>query len=77
MRSYNLFRRKGGEELLCAVPEDRAVPRFVDAERWSYGGKLEERGGRPIGFDDRAASAAIRFNGFYLFQSADVPHRRG
>ncbi len=41
MRSYNVFRRKGGEALCCAVPESRAVPRFVGGRRWIFGGKID------------------------------------
>jgi len=71
MRSYNLFRRRGRENLCCAVPESYAVPRFVGAGRWIFGGKVEDRSPPPPGFDDRAAATAVRFNGFYLFQSID------
>ena len=28
--AYNLFRNKQRPEILCAVPEDRPIPRFVD-----------------------------------------------
>ena len=73
MRSYNLFRLKDGEGLCCAVPENRAVPSFVDGRRWTFGGKVEDQTARPPGFDGKAAETAVRFNGFYLFQTADRP----
>ena len=71
MRSYNLFRRRGGEALFCAVPESCAVPRFVGGRRWTFGGRIDAGANPPPGFDDRAAATAVRFNGFYLFQCLD------
>jgi len=64
---YNLFRSEHLEELYCAVPEDRAVPRFVQAGAWCYARKLPEEGA-PQEFDRAAARAGVRFNGFHLFQ---------
>lgn len=66
--TYNLFRNKQRPEILCAVPEDRPIPRFVDREQWMYAGSLQPQDFRPSGFLDKAASAGVRFNGFYLFQ---------
>ncbi|GJE44247.1 hypothetical protein [Methylobacterium soli] len=71
MRSYNLFRLKSVDGLCCAVPEACAVPAFLGGGRWTFGGKLDRDGGAPLDFDDRAADTAIRFNGFYLFQTVD------
>ena len=71
MRSYNLFRLKDGDGLFCAVPESRAVPRFVDGSRWTFGGKIEDASARMVGFDGKAAATAVRFNGYYLFQSIE------
>ncbi|MGU3540938.1 hypothetical protein [Methylobacterium sp. A54F] len=71
MRSYNLFWRKGAEGLCCAVPESCAVPSFVVGGRWAYGGRLAAPGDAPGGFDPHAADTAVRFNGFYLFQTVD------
>lgn len=73
MRSYNLFCSKASEGIVCAVPEDYAVPGFVTEQGWAFGGKLDDPHGRPSGFDGRAAETAVRFNGFYLFQSVDGP----
>jgi hypothetical protein len=69
MRSYNLFRRKR-QSLICAVPEDCAVPAFLDGRRWEFGGTLHE-GHPPLGFDPKAAAAGVRYNGFYLFERFD------
>lgn len=73
MQSYNLFRLKGHEGMYCAVPEDYAVPAFLSGQRWFFGGRIDGSGG-PLGFDDRAAATAVRFNGFYLFQSFSTRH---
>ncbi|MDP4006790.1 hypothetical protein [Methylobacterium sp. NEAU K] len=71
MRSYNLFRLKGVDGLCCAVPEASTVPPFIGAGRWTFGGKLDGQSRQPLDFDDRAADTAVRFNGFYLFQTVD------
>ncbi|BAU93299.1 hypothetical protein MPPM_4694 [Methylorubrum populi] len=76
MRSYNLFRRRGGEALFCAVPESCAVPRFVGGRRWTFGGRIDGSASPPPGFDDRAAATAVRFNGFYLFHCLDEGEKR-
>jgi hypothetical protein len=34
--SYNLFRNNQRPSLVCAVPEDRSVPSFIDADGWSF-----------------------------------------
>ena len=65
--SYNLFRNKERAELLCAVPVDRPVPRFVVAEAWSFDRILQIQDPAPSGFHNRAAKAGVRFNGYYLF----------
>jgi hypothetical protein len=72
MHPYNLFRSNGRDGLLCAVPEERSVPSFLTAPRWTFGGKLDGRQTRPLGFDPKAAAAGVRFNGFHLF--ADFQH---
>ncbi|ACA16865.1 conserved hypothetical protein [Methylobacterium sp. 4-46] len=68
MRCYNLFRLKEPDGLICAVPEDYAVPAFVTGSRWVFDGKVDGAGRHPFGFDRHAAATAVRFNGFYLFQ---------
>lgn len=67
MHAYNLFRSKGPNPLVCAVPEERTVPGFLNGRTWEFGGRLDENRAMPLGFDHRAATAAVRFNGFYLF----------
>ncbi|HVL71484.1 MAG TPA: hypothetical protein VM434_06315 [Beijerinckiaceae bacterium] len=66
-RTYNLFRRKREADLVCAVPEDCAVPAFVDGRGWEYGGRTEDGPRAPPGFDSAAARQAVRLSGFYLF----------
>ena len=68
MRIYNLFRRADRVELVCAVPEDRPVPDFVQGPAWQFSGRVE---GATIGsssFNREAAEASVRYNGFYFFQ---------
>lgn len=72
MQSYNLFRHKDGDGLCCAVPENRSVPGFLGGGRWTFGGKLEDKASRPLGFDRQAAVTAVRFNGFYLFHALET-----
>jgi hypothetical protein len=69
MRAYNLFRHRGEQHLVCAVPEDCAVPGFIAAKAWDFDRKVTEPVAAPIGFDVPAAANGVRFNGFYLFQS--------
>jgi hypothetical protein len=76
--NYNLFRRKRYEQLCCAVPENRAVPRFVDDHKWDFCGRVaDDQEGAPGGFDREAAHEAVRFNGFYLFQEVDLSRTSG
>ena len=69
MQAYNLFRRKNGPPLLCAVPEDMAVPRFVTDERWIFAGKVGAHEDGPAGFERWRADEGARLNGFFLFQA--------
>ncbi|UVF22523.1 hypothetical protein HPT29_025585 (plasmid) [Microvirga terrae] len=66
--TYNLFRNTPRPELLCAVPEDRPVPGFLDPSGWRFEQTLRPSDRSPAGFDEWAARAGVRFNGFYLFQ---------
>ena len=68
MLAFNLFRRKCLSDLYCAVPEDYAVPSFINPSDWEFGGKVDETRRSPRGFDPKAAAATVRYNGFYLFQ---------
>jgi hypothetical protein len=45
------------------------VPGFLRSEQWAYERPLRSLRDRPAGFDGRGASAGVRFNGFYLFQT--------
>ncbi|GEO18408.1 hypothetical protein MAE02_61040 [Microvirga aerophila] len=65
--AYNLFRNKCLPDIMCAVPEDRPVPSFIDAERWAYEHPLRSLEASPPGFHASAARTGVRFNGFYLF----------
>ena len=65
--AYNLFRHKCLPDIICAVPEDRPVPGFIDSERWSFEQSLRALDTCPPGFDSGAARTGARFNGFHLF----------
>lgn len=65
--AYNLFRNKQRPDIICAVPEDRPVPHFIDAEQWTFEQALRPTEDHPPGFDRKAARTGVRFNGFYLF----------
>jgi hypothetical protein len=65
--AYNLFRNKQRPAIICAVPEDRPVPHFIDPEQWTFEQPLRPLETRPLGFDRKAAHVGVRFNGFYLF----------
>ncbi|MBL0404256.1 hypothetical protein JKG68_09780 [Microvirga aerilata] len=67
--AYNLFRNKQRPKLFCAVPEDRPVPGFIDVDAWAFERVLRSQDVAPSGFQDRAARAGVRYNGFYLFQA--------
>ncbi|GGK42006.1 hypothetical protein [Salinarimonas ramus] len=67
--SFNVFRRLDAPELRCAVPEDRAVPAFIEAKGWVFERRLDGGTPRPRGFDVRAADVVARWNGFYLFET--------
>ena len=69
--AYNLFRNKQRPEILCAVPEDRPVPGFLDPGQWRFERALRPSDMSPAGFEERAARAGVRFNGYYLFQLTD------
>src|SRR5687767_14624561 len=71
---YNLFRHRLATDLVCAVPEDRPVPTFIEATNWTFGGRTDAL---PEGtFDPEAARTAARFIGFYLFVTLDRPSAR-
>ncbi|WP_112663832.1 hypothetical protein [Microvirga flavescens] len=69
MDSYNLFRSKWPDGLVCAVPEARTVPRFLAEPHWAFEGRVDSMRGVPFGFDSKAAETGVRFNGYYLFSS--------
>lgn len=73
--TYNLFRNKQRTALLCAVPEHRPVPNFLNPEQWIFERALWASDIGPPGFENRAASVGVRFNGFYLFQATASPRK--
>ncbi len=73
--TYNLFRNQQRSALLCAVPEHRPVPNFLNPEQWIFEQALQTSDVSPPGFEDRAAHVGVRFNGFYLFQVTASPRK--
>jgi hypothetical protein len=69
----NVFRLREAPELLCLLPEDYPVPRFLDG-RWEFVAAVPGCD-RAIGFDPNAAGVGLRLNGFHLFQQTG-PRRR-
>lgn len=68
LECYNLFRNKLRQAILCAVPQDRCVPRFLNAERWTFERTLGAGEPWPPGFKIGAARTGVHFNGFHMFQ---------
>jgi hypothetical protein len=73
--AYNLFSRKGVSDIYCAVPEDQAVPVFVD-HAWQFAGALHQREVAPGGLHPEVAAASVRMNGHYVFMRYDLPSER-
>ena len=69
MPAYNLFRYRSAPDLLCAVPEERPVPSFLDGRIWTYAGSLQGSDLPPSGFLHAEAEVGARLNGFYLFEA--------
>ena len=68
--TYNLFRNRLRLKIVCAVPEHSPVPSFINPEDWTFDQALRPTDVTPVGFCNRAAQAGIRFNSYYLFQTA-------
>src|SRR4051794_6584478 len=66
--SYTLFRSEDKPDLYCAVPEDRAVPVFVQGDHWTFVGRITRAAALP-GFQEEQARSGVRLNGFYLFMA--------
>jgi hypothetical protein len=64
---YNLFRRIDLGDLYCAVPEYRAVPRFIGGG-WEFVGRVSE-GTTATGFRDAWVREGVALNGYYVFFS--------
>jgi hypothetical protein len=69
-RSYNVFQRRQEPDLLCAVPEDRPVPSFIQGEGWTFGGTLHAATPTSTGFKEHAARSGCDWLGFYVFFNA-------
>lgn len=62
---WNVFQHKVARALWCAVPAERAVPRFLMLGAWTHAPRDPEPA-RPA-FRTTVASHSVGLNGFYLF----------
>ena len=65
--TYNLFRSLHDCTVICAVPQDRPVPLFIQATAWKYDNTVWDTGVVPQGFLTDAARSSGDLDGFYLF----------
>lgn len=68
MTMFNLFRSRDVPHLLCAVPQERTIPDFLQADTWVHSGTVRAEESASAGFNARTARDGARFNGFYLFE---------
>jgi hypothetical protein len=66
--AFNVFHRKRRPALRCAVRQDRSVPLFITSETWAFNGTTTVEQPSP-GFQPEAASEAMRFAGYYFFET--------
>lgn len=66
-RTWNVFRRRHGEGLCCAVPSEAPVPSFLMSGDWNFGFQFAEGDPPVAGFSAPAADVGTGFNGFHLF----------
>ena len=67
--TYNLFRDIRRPDFICAVPEDRPVPGFVDPDEWRFERPLRPLDMSPAGFENRAARLVCGSTGCTCFRS--------
>jgi hypothetical protein len=70
--AFNVFHRKRQPALRCAVRQDHPVPVFIRGEIWALGGTTTMEQPSP-GFQPEAATEAVRFTGYYLFEAKPTP----
>jgi hypothetical protein len=71
--TYNLFRQGRDPAIVCAVPNDKPVPRFIRGPAWIFESTMALGVDSEAGFDPTLAQAAANANGFYLFVSSRLP----
>lgn len=73
--SYVLFACQFARDTYCAVPTSYAIPEFLVGPGWRFVAVLNRKRSRQPGFREKAAQAAIRRDGYYLFTAP--PARNG
>lgn len=66
--TWNLFARKPGTGLYCAVLVDYPLPNFLRADTWELERQVSDLSAFPRGFNDDLAFMMARLNGFYVFR---------
>jgi hypothetical protein len=69
--TYNLFRQGRDPAIVCAVPNDKPVPRFIRGPAWVFESTMELQAEPSDGFEPGLARMAANANGFYLFVASD------
>lgn len=71
---FNIFRRPSEPGILLAVPLVSPLP-VVLASGWRFSHAIQMRQSLPADFDMEAAPAAIRRDGYYVFDGDDIRQR--
>jgi hypothetical protein len=69
--TYNLFRQGRDPAIVCAVPNDKPVPRFIRGPTWVFESTVALGAEPADGFEPGLAQMAANANGFYLFVASD------
>ena len=65
--TYSLFRRCVDPATMCAVPQDRPVPPFLEEKSWTCDKAVRRQDILPPGFEPDLAKHFSDLNGFYIF----------
>jgi hypothetical protein len=65
--TYNVFQHGRDPAILCAVPNDKPVPAFINGPAWAFETAIQVGQSATEGFRPTLAVKAESLNGFYLF----------